>query len=44
MPADSAGVLAWREELGALEARLGGLFVRAEPRRQAVYRTRFSGQ
>src|ERR687893_352227 len=35
MPADSAGVLAWREELGALEARLGGLFVRAEPRRQA---------
>src|SRR5918999_2158506 len=35
MPADSAGVLAWREELGALEARLGGLLVRAEPRRQA---------
>jgi SRSO17 transposase len=35
MSADSAGVLAWREELGALEARLGELFVRAEPRRQA---------
>ena len=35
MSADSAGVLAWREELGALEARLGALFVRAEPRRQA---------
>src|ERR671916_2299028 len=34
MPADSAGVLAWREELGALEARLGRLFVRPEPRRQ----------
>src|SRR3712207_9148360 len=35
MSVGSAGVLAWREELDALEARLGGLFVRAEPRRQA---------
>src|ERR671926_92588 len=35
MSADSASVLAWREELRALEARLGELFVRAEPRRQA---------
>jgi SRSO17 transposase len=35
MSADSASVLVWREELGALEARLGGLFARAEPRRQA---------
>src|SRR3954468_5549879 len=35
MSADSASVLAWREELSALEGRLGGLFVRAEPRRQA---------
>jgi SRSO17 transposase len=35
MSADSASVLAWREELGALAARLGALFVRAEPRRQA---------
>src|SRR5947208_12657752 len=35
MSADSASVLAWREELGALEVRLGALFVRAEPRRQA---------
>src|ERR671933_1343519 len=35
MSADSASVLAWREELSALEARLGELFVRAEPRRQA---------
>src|ERR671926_1883700 len=35
MSADSASVLAWREELGALEARLSALFVRAEPRRQA---------
>jgi hypothetical protein len=35
MSADSASVLAWREELGALEVRLGELFVRAEPRRQA---------
>jgi len=35
MPADAAGVLAWRDELGALEARLGRLFVRPEPRRQA---------
>jgi SRSO17 transposase len=33
--ADAAGVLTWREELGALAARLGELFVRAEPRRQA---------
>src|SRR5205085_10747224 len=35
MAADSASVLAWREELGALQVRLGALFVRAEPRRQA---------
>jgi SRSO17 transposase len=35
MLADAAGVLAWRDELGALEARLGQLFVRPEPRRQA---------
>src|SRR3954466_8756272 len=35
MEADSASVLAWREELSALEVRLGALFVRAEPRRQA---------
>ena len=35
MAADSAGVQAWREELSTLEARLGELFVRAEPRRQA---------
>jgi SRSO17 transposase len=34
MSADSASVLVWCEELGALEARLGELFVRAEPRRQ----------
>ena len=34
MSVDSANVLAWRGELGALEARLGELFVRAEPRRQ----------
>ena len=35
MSTDSASVLAWREALSALEARLGELFVRAEPRRQA---------
>jgi hypothetical protein len=35
MSADSARILAWREELSALEVRLGALFVRAEPRRQA---------
>jgi SRSO17 transposase len=35
MSAGSAGVLAWRDDLGALEARLGRLFVRPEPRRQA---------
>src|ERR687884_1837862 len=35
MSADSASVLAWREELRALHARLGELFVRSEPRRQA---------
>jgi SRSO17 transposase len=28
-------MLRWRDELGALQARLGRLFVRAEPRRQA---------
>src|SRR5918992_2473455 len=35
MSADSASALAWREELSALKVRLGELFVRAEPRRQA---------
>jgi SRSO17 transposase len=35
MMADAAGILAWRDELGALEKRLGRLFVRPEPRRQA---------
>ena len=35
MSVGPASVLAWREELDALEARLGELFVRAEPRRQA---------
>ncbi len=35
MPAEAASVLAWRDELGALKARLGGLFGRPEPRRQA---------
>src|SRR3712207_773983 len=36
MMADAAaGILAWRDELGALEERLGRLFVRPEPRRQA---------
>ena len=35
MMADAAGILAWRKELGALEKRLGRLFVRPEPRRQA---------
>src|SRR5688572_2284961 len=35
MMADMADVLAWRDELGVLEARLGQLFVRPEPRRQA---------
>ena len=35
MMADAAGVLAWRDELGALGVRLGRLFVRPEPRRQA---------
>jgi SRSO17 transposase len=34
MAANAAGILAWRDELGALEARLGRLFVRPEPRRQ----------
>ena len=29
------GVLAWRDELDVLKARLGPLFVRPEPRRQA---------
>ena len=31
----AAGVLAWRDELGVLKERLGLLFVRPEPRRQA---------
>ena len=35
MPGEAASVLAWRDELGALKARLGGLFGRPEPRRQA---------
>ena len=35
MPAQSASVLTWRDELGTLEARLGRLFGRPEPRRQA---------
>lgn len=35
MGSDPGGILSWREELGALQARLGELFVRAEPRRQA---------
>jgi SRSO17 transposase len=35
MTGAAAGVLAWREELGGLGARLGRLFVRPEPRRQA---------
>jgi SRSO17 transposase len=35
MIAGAAGVLAWRGDLRALEARLGRLFVRPEPRRQA---------
>jgi SRSO17 transposase len=35
VPADSARVLAWRDELGAPGARLGRLFGRPEPRRQA---------
>jgi SRSO17 transposase len=35
MVSDTVGVLRWRDELGALQARLGRLFVRAEPRRQA---------
>src|SRR5918998_3154683 len=35
MSVGSAGVLAWREELDALEARLGELFVRPEPGRKA---------
>src|SRR4028118_1120540 len=35
MMADAAGILAWRDELGALTARLGRLFVRPEPGRQA---------
>jgi len=35
MIAGAAGVLAWRGDLRALEARPGRLFVRPEPRRQA---------
>lgn len=35
MAAEAASVLAWRDELGVLEARLGALFARPEPRRQA---------
>ena len=35
MTAEAASILAWRDELAALEARLGALFVRPEPRRQA---------
>ncbi|TPG34870.1 IS701 family transposase, partial [Roseomonas nepalensis] len=35
MGSDPRDILSWRENLGALQARLGELFVRAEPRRQA---------
>jgi SRSO17 transposase len=35
MLTDATGILTWRDELVALEARLGRLFVRPEPRRQA---------
>jgi SRSO17 transposase len=34
MTMDAMGILAWRDELGTLETRLGRLFVRPEPRRQ----------
>jgi hypothetical protein len=34
MTADVVGILAWCNEVDALEARLGRLFVRPEPRRQ----------
>jgi SRSO17 transposase len=34
MAAEASSVLAWRGELSVLEARLGELFVRPEPRRQ----------
>jgi SRSO17 transposase len=37
MLTDATGILAWRDELVALEARLGRLFVRPEPRRQAGF-------
>ena len=35
MAAESTSVLAWRNELSALQERLGELFGRPEPRRQA---------
>src|SRR3954466_14775059 len=35
MAAESTSVLVWRNELTALQERLGGVFGRAEPRRQA---------
>src|SRR3954465_14285101 len=35
MAAESTSVLVWRNELTALQERLGGLFGRPEPRRQA---------
>jgi SRSO17 transposase len=35
MVADAADILAWRDELNAVQERLGTLFVRPEPRQQA---------
>jgi hypothetical protein len=35
MAAESTSVLVWRDELTALQERLGKLFGRPEPRRQA---------
>lgn len=35
MVPEITGVLGWRDELGSLQEKLGKLFVRAEPRRQA---------
>jgi hypothetical protein len=35
MLADATDILEWHDELVGLEARLGQLFVRPEPRRQA---------
>ena len=33
--AEAVSILAWRDDLSALAGRLGKLFVRPEPRRQA---------